>query len=118
MVFMGYSVLLRNPVSKLLDYVVDYELELWRSCHWENPDNERYYCAELMQDLFGDWLVRRTWGRKGTKLGRMIDSHAPCYDEAYQILVQIAKRRKRRGYIPINEDAQQLCVTHYTESKK
>jgi hypothetical protein len=29
---------------------------MWR---WVNPDNRRYYQADLVQDLLGDWMLVR-----------------------------------------------------------
>ncbi len=37
-----------------------YELELWQQSNWQK--DTRFYCLELRQDLFGNWIVKRTWG--------------------------------------------------------
>ncbi len=34
--------------------------EQWLTYRWQKGN--RYYVAELMQDLFGTWLLKRTWG--------------------------------------------------------
>ncbi len=34
---------------------------------WEK--DHRYYEAQIMEDLYG-WVFVRTWGKKGTRLGR------------------------------------------------
>ena len=40
---------------------------------WEKPTalGVRYYEVELRRDLWGEWLLTQTWGRLGTRLGRV-----------------------------------------------
>lgn len=47
---------------------------------WEK--NTRYYEVHVEPDLWGEWVLTRVWGRRGTALGQM--RRAPCesYSEA------------------------------------
>jgi predicted DNA-binding WGR domain protein len=62
--------------------------------------DSRYYEAHVCQDLWGDWVITRIWGRRGSKLGQV--RRAPCesYAEALDQLATVAKQRERRGYAP------------------
>jgi hypothetical protein len=37
-----------------------YQLEKWQYSSWEK--DTRFYLLELCQDLFGNWIIKRTWG--------------------------------------------------------
>jgi len=54
-----------------------------------------------MQDLWGDWVLTRIWGRRGSALGQV--RRAPCesYAEALAKLAGVEKRRVRRGYVVV-----------------
>lgn len=41
----------------------------WRHSRWEK--DTRYYELRLQQDLWGDWVLLRVWGRKDTALGQI-----------------------------------------------
>jgi predicted DNA-binding WGR domain protein len=58
----------------------------------------RYYEVHLHQDLWGEWVLTRVWGRRGTQLGRMV--HNPCasYDDGCELLTAVQARRERRDY--------------------
>ena len=40
---------------------MNYQVENWRRQDW--CKNTRYYSVELKQNLFGQWIVLRRWGR-------------------------------------------------------
>jgi len=64
---------------------------------WYKPDNGRRYLAELVEDLFGDWiLIRRWWGakRKGNQKMALVQSYA----DGIERLANIDGKRKARGY--------------------
>jgi predicted DNA-binding WGR domain protein len=75
------------------------ELTTWVRVRWER--GTRYYEAYVHQDLWGAWVLTRSWGRRGTRLGRTV--HLPCssYPDARACLVALDRRRKRRGYTPV-----------------
>ncbi len=59
----------------------------------------RYYVAELMQDMFGAWILKRTWGSIHTHRGHGKTLYADDYNHARKLLRDVEKRRKTRGYI-------------------
>jgi len=65
---------------------------LWFHFRWER-DN-RYYELRVQQDWFGDWLLTRVWGQKGSALGQL--RHDLCVDQTAE-----AVRREKRGYLPV-----------------
>ncbi len=46
----------------------------WRHSRWER--DSRYYELRVQQDLLGDWLLTRVWGRKDSALGQI--RHEVC----------------------------------------
>jgi predicted DNA-binding WGR domain protein len=58
----------------------------------------RYYEVDLYRDLWGEWLLARAWGRRGTRLGRV--RVAPCgsRDEGLARIAAILKQRQQRWY--------------------
>ena len=76
-----------------------YDLERWRTYEWESET--RYYRAQIKQTLFGDWCVVCTWGGRNNRLGSGKTLYAASLDEAKEMVRAIAKRRQRRGYLPL-----------------
>ena len=37
-----------------------YQLEKWQFSSWQK--DTRFYLLELCQDLFGNWIIKCTWG--------------------------------------------------------
>ena len=72
----------------------------WRRLRWEK--DSRYYEAILQQDLWGDWVVTRAWGRRGTALGQVRNHAFNSYEDALQNLESVAVRRGKRGYNCVN----------------
>jgi len=62
---------------------------------WEK--DHRYYIAEVIKDLFG-WVFVRTWGRKGTRLGRSMRLRVESCEDGVRAMEQVKKRREYRGY--------------------
>ena len=54
--------------------------------------------ARYDQDLWGDWVLTRVWGKQGTALGRIVHTPFSSYDGALEELVEVKARRERRGY--------------------
>ncbi len=63
---------------------------------WET--DTRYYQARLGRDLFGQLIIHRCWGGKGTRLGGMATDLFDTEDEVQKALQALAKVRARRGY--------------------
>ncbi len=70
--------------------------EHWIRVRWES--RTRYYEVHLHQDLWGQWILTRTWGGKGSQRGRI--RHQPCSSrqEGERQLESIGRRRERHGY--------------------
>ncbi|MEE4377745.1 MAG: WGR domain-containing protein [Candidatus Competibacteraceae bacterium] len=69
---------------------------VWISQRWER--DTRYYQVYLQQDLWGNWVVTRVWGRQGSRLGRVVNQPCANYAEAQKVLEQIGRRREQHGY--------------------
>ena len=54
-------------------------VERWLTYRWQKGN--RYYVAELTQDLFGAWRLKWTWGRlpihRGQSMTLCADNYAP-----------------------------------------
>lgn len=74
----------------------------WHS-RWEKAT--RYYVLQLEQDLFGDWVLTRVWGRKGTALGQLRREPSISPEEGLARLKKEEARRLGRGYVKTTEDA-------------
>lgn len=66
---------------------------------WER--DTRYYDLRLQQDLWGDWLLTRVWGSKGTALGQIRRELCPSYAGGVSLYADSIKRSEQRGYIHI-----------------
>lgn len=65
---------------------------------WINYENQRYYTAQLVQDLFGDWTLVSCWGGLHSHRGGMRVTRMPSREDGHQEIRKIAKRRLQRGY--------------------
>jgi predicted DNA-binding WGR domain protein len=77
----------------------NYQVTDWASFQWTK--NTRFYRIILHQDLFGDWILTRAWGRIGTKQGGAKE-HPTSYERGRELLARLARIRKYRGYAPGN----------------
>jgi hypothetical protein len=68
---------------------------MWR---WVNPETHRYYQADLVRDLFGEWTLVWAWGGLGSDRGRMLSTKVRSYDAGLERIREIDELRKRRGY--------------------
>ncbi len=72
------------------------QVEDWIRLRWEK--DSRYYEAHLHQDLWGDWVLTRVWGQRGSRLGRVINVPCATYQEGMGMLAQIDRARQKKGY--------------------
>jgi predicted DNA-binding WGR domain protein len=72
------------------------ELTMWMRVRWEK--GSRYYEAYVHQDLWGAWVLTRSWGRRRTRLGRTVHLACLSYPDARDRLAALDRRRMRRGY--------------------
>ena len=79
---------------------------------WINPEKRRYYRATVQHDLLGFTVVVRDYGSLDTaRGGRQVDI-ADSAQDADRLMQQIAKVRRRHGYVRIASPAP------YRESRK
>ena len=78
---------------------ITYKSDRWKSAAWRR--GTRYYYCQLQQDLFGNWIVCKSWGDVRSKRGREMIVNCACYDDAVQIFSAVEKRRKYRKYVMI-----------------
>ena len=76
--------------------MMNYQVENWRRQDW--CKNTRHYSVELKQNLFGQWIVLRRWGRVTALEGQSLEHPCESYDEGLEVLSAVAKRRAKRGY--------------------
>ena len=70
-------------------------------CHLEQrqPDlnRQRFYAVAVEQDLFGQWLLLRRWGRIGTRGRGLVEAFtAECAAE--KAALDLIRVKTRRGY--------------------
>ena len=65
---------------------------------WINPEKARYYQVFLDQDLFGDWTLIKVWRGIGSNRGRMHSTGVASYASGIELVEEIIKKRKTRGY--------------------
>ena len=75
---------------------MNYQLEHWQRQDWQK--GTRYYSCNLCQNLFGDWVVQRRWGRVSAPKGQSKEHACHSYEEGLSLVNAIAKRREQRGY--------------------
>ena len=75
---------------------INYQVERWKRRDWRK--GSRYYSCELCQNLFGEWIIRRRWGRVTAKQGQSLENTCDSYEEGLERLRAVEKRRLQRGY--------------------
>ena len=75
---------------------ISYQLERWQRQDWRKAT--KHYCCELKQDLFGQWVVIRRWGRVSALQGQSLEHPCRSYEEGLEVLAKVEKRRTQRGY--------------------
>lgn len=74
----------------------NYQMHLWKRQDWRK--GSRHYSCEIKQDLFGQWIVLRRWGRVSAVNGQSREEVCDLYEQGVEIFDAIAKRREERGY--------------------
>ena len=67
---------------------------------WERES--RYYELRLQQDLFGDWVLMRVWGQRGSALGQIRRDLCTDYEQGQRIYAQSTVQRGKRGYVQVH----------------
>lgn len=58
----------------------------------------RFYRLEVAPTLFGEWSLRRIWGRIGTEGRARLETY-PTRADALDAAARIERLRHRRGYV-------------------
>lgn len=75
---------------------MEYQLDKWKRQDWRK--NTRHYSCEVRQNLFGQWVVLRRWGRVSAMRGQCIEVVCDRYEQGMEIFDAVQKRRAKRGY--------------------
>jgi predicted DNA-binding WGR domain protein len=75
---------------------VEYQVDRWQRKDWRK--DTRHYSCEVRQNLFGQWIVLRRWGRVSAMQGQSREQLCDRYEEGLEILEAVEKRRSQRGY--------------------
>lgn len=73
--------------------------EHWVAASWQT--DRRYYQADISQDLFGMWVLRRSWGGLGNSRGNSKTHAFAKYEDALKFFESLAKQRLHRGYFRV-----------------
>ena len=76
--------------------MISYQVNQWKSASWRR--DTRYYHCELKQDLFGEWLILRSWGDVRSQRGRQMENRCNDLTEAEEVFKEVVKRRQYRKY--------------------
>jgi hypothetical protein len=70
---------------------------------WVHPEKARYYQADLVEDLLGDWSLITVWGGLDSHQGQVRRAWVASYEAGVKRLQEIGRRRRQDGYQPIPE---------------
>jgi hypothetical protein len=88
---------------------VSYEPEKWIQSKWRK--GTRFYRLDLCQNLWGNWVVRRTWGSAVLKdFGKSLDTECLDRDIALEIYGKLERRREKRGYKKIGLSPERITL--------
>lgn len=68
----------------------------WQRLQWVK--DSRFYEVELQQDLWGQWVLTRRWGQRGSPCRHHSDLPCESYEQALESFQQAIQRRRQRGY--------------------
>lgn len=66
--------------------------------HDDEVNLHRFYVMEIVQDLFGTWLLTRRWGRVGKGRGQILVMAFETEDAAQEEAAANKKAKRKRGY--------------------
>ncbi|MGB5915069.1 MAG: WGR domain-containing protein [Phormidesmis sp.] len=75
---------------------MEYQLDRWKRQDWRK--GTRHYSCEVRQNLFGQWVVLRRWGRVSAFQGQSREQVCALYEESLDIFETVVQRRAKRGY--------------------
>jgi predicted DNA-binding WGR domain protein len=78
------------------DFITALAAEVPLRLRWEK--GTRYYEVYVEQDLWGDWVLTRIWGRRNSPAGQIRRIPCESYEEAGRKLATVRNQRIRHGY--------------------
>ncbi len=63
---------------------------------------QHYFIVRLSQDLFGDWVLIRSWGNLSNGLAGCKQDVISCRQQAMRQLDAIRRRQQSRGYSEVS----------------
>lgn len=75
---------------------MNYQVEKWKRQDWRK--HSRHYSCELRQNLFGQWVLLRRWGRFTAFQGQSRENICGRYEDGLEKFEAVARRRAKRGY--------------------
>lgn len=80
---------------------MQYQLGHWLQSFWVK--DTRLYTLSLCQNIFGHWIVRRSWGSRIKRgYGQSNYDICPSFEAAVTLFDKEQKRREKRGYVRIS----------------
>lgn len=58
---------------------MEYQLDKWKRQDWRKQTC--HYSCEVRQNLFGQWVVLRRWGRLSATQGQSLEEICDCYED-------------------------------------
>ena len=95
------------------DVFTGFRLQDWQRLQWHK--DTRYYEVQLHQDLWGDWLLTRRWGRRSARSGQSRAMPCASYEHGLALLEKIVQRRQKRGYTLISEASEPRSSPQYSK---
>lgn len=71
--------------------------------HSDDDNIHRFYAMEVNCDLFGTWVLDRTWGRVGGRGGQKLLESFKTEVDAAQMQAKLGEQKLRRGYVPVGD---------------
>jgi hypothetical protein len=72
------------------------------SYQWIHREKGRYYQVHLVQDLWGECVLVKSWGSLSTRRGGQQSVLCGSLDIAEEKVAAIARRRRTRHYQPVS----------------
>ncbi|WP_206814864.1 hypothetical protein [Chroococcus sp. FPU101] len=80
---------------------ISYEYDKWLHSKWQR--NTRFYTLTLCQNIYGEWMITKTWGSAMTRgFGKSKDENCQDYQSGLQTYHKLQQRREKRGYQQVN----------------
>ena len=83
---------------------IAYELDKWLQSKWRR--DKRFYTLTLCQNLFGKWIITKTWGSAVYRgFGKSKDLDCLDYQTGLGTYYKLQKRREKRGYRRVDSES-------------